>query len=340
MSKAHRSQRPKGYLSALDWTPKVTRTMDQAQVIEWVLDVIRRSSYEVSVRFIFYRLVGNHGYPKTEQAYNNLAELLVKARRAGLVPFNAITDSDPALAGGSWGFGKRADFLRWRAGVSGFTLDPLPTQPYRIELWSEDAGSVPMLAGISRGYPVTVYSTGGFSSVTVTYDIAQRVAERDVPTIFLHIGDFDPSGESIFTAMSQDVGAFLSADLGCSWDEHTGETYNCEDQCLNESGEGSGPDFRPIRVALTRDQAEEWNLETAPPKASDSRSANWIGETVQVQAMSEQQMEQVVRSVLDEHTDHDAMEELKEREEELRDEMAPLVKEAMESVIKELGEED
>lgn len=329
MSATHRSARPKGYMT--HWSPRP----EHAEIISQVRDVIARSTYRVSVRFIFYRLVGNHGYPKTERAYKNLAELLVKARRAGLIPFGAITDSDPALAHGADGWASRAQFLRYRSSVDGFALDPLIGQPYEIELWSEDAGSVPMIAGMARDFPVTVYSTGGFSSVTVTYDIAQRVMNRSVPTIFLHIGDFDPSGESIFKSMSQDVGAFVSADLGCSWDEDTGETYHCEDEGLDDAG----PDFRPIRVALTREQAEMWDLETAPPKATDSRSANWDGETVQVQAMTEDQMEEVVLAALNEHTDHDARAELEARESEERDEMAPLVKAAMESVIIELGGE-
>lgn len=328
MSKTHRGARPKGYMT--HWTPNP----EHAEIIRQVLTVVRNSTYEVSVRFIFYRLVGNYGYPKTELAYKNLVNLLVKARRAGLVPFNAISDSDPALAQGASGFATRAQFLRYRAGVSGFSLDPLIGQPYEIELWSEDAGSVPMLAGIARDYPVTIYSTGGFSSVTVTYNIAQRVMSRDRPTIFLHVGDFDPSGESIFKSMCQDVGAFVSEDVGCSWDEDTGETYNCDDQ-----GQDDGDiDFRPIRVALTREQAEMWNLETAPPKASDSRSARWVGETVQVQAMTEEQMRDVVTNTLDRFMDHDAWDALREREEEERNEMAPLVRTAMEGVIKELGE--
>lgn len=318
------SARPKGYMD--NWTP----SPEKAEIIRQVQSVIAASSYEISVRFIFYRLVGNFGYPKTERDYKNLAELLVKARRARLIPFGAISDSDPALAGGAGGFNSRAQFLRYRAGVDGFGLDPLIGQPYEIELWSEDAGSVPMLAGIARDYPVTIYSTGGFSSVTVTHAIAERVMGREVPTIFLHIGDFDPSGESIFKSMCQDVGAFLWDELACEYDDDTGETFHSPDD--------AGPDFRPIRVALTREQAEGWNLETAPPKPSDSRSANWVGETVQVQAMSEDQMREVVTGALDDHMDHRALAELREREDAERDEMAPLVQRAMEGVIAELGE--
>lgn len=317
--------RPKGYTQG--WNPSER----SRELIDHVQAVIRDSSYAVSVRFIFYRLVGNYGYPKTERDYQNLGNLLVKARRAQLIPFHAIADSGTEQQGGVRGYSSRAKFLdTYRDLADFFTLHELTDQPYHIELWSEDVGSIPMLAGISDDYPVTVYSTGGFSSVTVTHEIAERVLRRDKPTAFLHVGDYDPSGESIFYSMAQDIGAFVIGKRGGEWYPETGET------CLHP--EGGGPDFKPVRVALTEEQATEWDLETAPPKASDSRSRNWVGETVQVQAMSEAQMEEVVTGALEAHLDMDALQAVRDRSAELRDEMRPLVQRAFDDIVEELGE--
>lgn len=333
MSNTHRSTRPKGYLEVVDyrssdpnqWCPRP----EALELIGQVQNVIANSTYQVSVRFLFYRLVGLHGYPKTELAYKNLAELLVKARRAQLIPFSDIADSDPMLGMGATGFTGRASFLRMKRSANGYDLDPQIGQPYYIELWSEDAGSVPMLAGMTSRYPVDIYSTGGFSSVTVTHAIAKRVMGRELPTIFLHIGDFDPSGESIFKSMSQDVGSFIAHETGCYFDEETGET---------EMNDG-GPDFRPIRVALTREQANRWNLETAPPKRSDSRSRNWVGETVQVQAMSEDQMRTVVTEAILDHYDTDQAEWLARKSRYQQKQIAPLLRDAVDRVIEDLPED-
>lgn len=347
MGAAHRSTRPKGFLTVTDkrssnpneWCPKP----EAWDLIDQVKEIIDSSRFRggKSVRFIFYRMVGNYGYPKTEQAYNNLAELLVKARRAQLISFRAIVDNGTDQAGGIAGYASRAEYLRDSKEdlVEGFSLDEMREQPFHIELWSEDSGSVSMMAQIVRDYPVTVYSTGGFSSVTVTHQIAQRVAGRDRPTMFLHVGDYDPSGESIFKSMSQDIGAFVVRLNGGEWNPDTGRTYLSEDD--------DGPDFRPLRVALTEDQAIEWGLETAPPKRSDSRTPNWVaqqsgalgGEMVQVQAMTEDQMEETVLKVVRDYVDEDILEETRVMGSELREEMAPLIESAFNDVIDELGEE-
>ena len=70
-------RRPKGYAT---WSPrKETRT-----ILGQVDEVLReyRAHLPLTVRQIFYRLVGAFDYPKTEKAYNNLGDKLVRARRS------------------------------------------------------------------------------------------------------------------------------------------------------------------------------------------------------------------------------------------------------------------
>jgi hypothetical protein len=50
----------------------------------------------LTLRQIFYRLVGVHDYEKTKRAYERLGEALNKARRARLIPMDAIRDDGGA----------------------------------------------------------------------------------------------------------------------------------------------------------------------------------------------------------------------------------------------------
>ena len=72
------------------WQP-IARTQVLLKTVQAIL--IEYADYlPLTIRQIFYRLVGVHEYPKTERAYKNLAEMLNRARRAGLVDFDAIRD--------------------------------------------------------------------------------------------------------------------------------------------------------------------------------------------------------------------------------------------------------
>lgn len=292
----------------MNWSPSpdVARVVGQAQAV-----LREYSGYgPMTVRQIFYRLVGQYGYQKDERAYKRLAEYLVKARRAGMIRFGSIRDDGTITHAGRvesnrgdvWNYitdivSRPADYLH---------LDRNDGQPYHLELWCEAGGMAPMLSQMVRRRDVSVYSTGGFSSVTVTYEVAQRIAAREKPTYFLHVGDYDPSGESIFTSMSQDIGSFVASEIGGFFYARNGKVDD----------PNAGEFFIPMRVALTENQVDEFNLPTAPAKISDSRSANWIGETTQAEAMPPDLLERVVVAAIDELTDEDALKAVKERERE------------------------
>lgn len=295
------SPRPKGYAA---WRPSC-ETLEVLDRVQAVLDEYARYG-AMTARQIFYRLVGQYNFPKSEKAYKRLCEHLVRARRARLIPFGSIRDDGTTSRGGA-GWPSKESF--WRSvqyTAEGYELDRQMGQPTRVELWCEAAGMAPMLAGMLSEWHIPVYSTGGFSSVTVTHQIADRITRRDAPTALLHVGDFDPSGESIFVSMAQDIGAFVAEITGRSLEPATGHV----------AGE-----FSPQRVALTREQVHQYNLPTAPPKPSDSRSARWSGETTQAEAMPPDLLEEVVRDAVYQHIDQVTLDRTLGRERSQREEI-------------------
>ncbi len=278
------------------WKP----SPDVAEVVAQTAEVLREyAGYgPMTVRQIFYRLVGNYGYAKTERAYKRLAEYLVKARRSQMIPFSAIRDDGGTTAGGDYGFTDVDAFLDSVAGYGeAYRLPKTLGQPYHIELWCEAEGMVPMLGRMAGDYGVSVTGTGGFSSLTVTHAFADRVARRDRPTVLLHVGDYDPSGVSIFESMCQDIGAFTARKLPYAFhDTEDGTAYN-------DAGEAW---LIPRRVALTESQVAQYDLPTAPPKTSDSRSTNWVGSTTQAEALPPDLLGEIVQEAIQEWWDQDA----------------------------------
>src|SRR5262249_24614236 len=73
-----------------DWSPRA-ETLALLARVNAVLGEYA-DHLPLTLRQIFYRLVGAHGYEKTEQAYERLGEHLVRARRARLIQMDAIRD--------------------------------------------------------------------------------------------------------------------------------------------------------------------------------------------------------------------------------------------------------
>src|SRR5262249_37438362 len=78
-----------------EWSPRA-ESLDRVQQIKHVL--MEYSSYlPLTCRQIFYRLVGAHGYEKTERAYGRLCETINRARRARLIDMDDIRDDGGTL---------------------------------------------------------------------------------------------------------------------------------------------------------------------------------------------------------------------------------------------------
>ncbi|MCK9251038.1 MAG: hypothetical protein M0P31_18910 [Solirubrobacteraceae bacterium] len=263
--------RPRGYA---DWTPRP----ETAIVVEQVRGILHeyRDHLPLTVRQVFYRLVGAHDYPKDERAYKRLCEYIVRARRGRMIAFDAIRDDgithyESDFYGGPADFwddvGRRAHRHR---------RDRQIGQAQYVELWTEAAGMAPQLARVADRFSVPVFSAGGFVSLTAVRKIVDRATRRNVPTVLLHVGDYDPSGESIFNALVDDAREFVEADRVI----HTQR-------------------ITAVRVALTADQVDEYDLPTAPAKKTDSRAARWDAATCQLEALAPDDLAQIVQDEID-----------------------------------------
>ncbi|MFI5987131.1 hypothetical protein ACIBEA_40480 [Streptomyces sp. NPDC051555] len=270
--RTYRRTRPRGFA---DWSPRPD-TLRLVEQVHAVLDEYR-AHLPLTARQVFYRLVGAFGYPKEEKAYDRLQETLNRARRARLIPMDAIRDDRAASAGHSFGYSSPAEFWESvRASAHHYSRPLDEGQPHAVEAWIEAQGMMPMVAEVTRQYGVVVYCSGGFESVAAKHDAAARIARREVTTRLLSIGDYDPSGLSILDAAVEDVIAFV-----------------------DEMG-GTPPEVK--RLAVTEEQITEHQLVTAPQKDTDRRGEH-MGATVQAEALSPTLLTDLVRAGVEEAVD-------------------------------------
>ncbi len=280
--------RPRGYAP---WKPQ----RDTRRLLEDVQDQLDRwrPQWPLTARQVFYGLVGRNALDKSERNYKRLLDALNRGRRAGMIEWHAIRDDGATLRTPS-GFHDLASF--WSAvdyTGSRYRRDRQDGQPLFIEVWSEAAGMVPQLESAVSDYGVPVASSGGFDSVTAKHEAAERFMERDVPTVVLHVGDYDPSGCAIVDSVAEDVTAFVQPTHGAGWIE-----------------------FR--RLAVTPEQIEEMDLPTAPAKATDRRGEE-MAHTVQAEAIEPAILAELVVDAVVSALDMDVLAALRETEAEERE---------------------
>jgi hypothetical protein len=156
------SVRPRGFID--DWRPR-TETRQLLDQVQGVLDEYR-DQLPLTLRQIFYRLVGAHAYEKTELAYKQLTEALNRARRARVIEMSAIRD-DGFTSNRPLYFESAEDFLDAVAGwAEEFRLGRQKGQKRRLVLWCEASGMVPQFARVAAPFGIEVCSSGGFDGLT------------------------------------------------------------------------------------------------------------------------------------------------------------------------------
>jgi hypothetical protein len=231
----------------------------------------------LTIRQIFYRLVGAYDFPKRENDYKRLCRILNSARRARIIDMDAIRD-DGSTVLEPFTFAGEDDFFRYVRNIADdFLLDRTKGQTWRLVVMCEAAGMAPQLEQVAGPYGIAVRTGGGFDSLTDKYNFAKDVAaEEDRPVVVLHIGDYDPSGTSIFDALAEDVAAF------------------CDDI-------GGAAAF--IRLAVTPAQIKRYRLPTAPPKATDKRGGFTDTQTCQAEALPPDVLATLLRTAITDRLD-------------------------------------
>ena len=275
------------------WNPR-TRTV---KLLERALEVLDSYSFPITLRQVFYRLVGLGHLAKREQDYDRLQEHLNRARRAGREGFgwgriadDTLITYGPTVHAGAYGFVERM-VERLKDGVRDFLSGWVDTQPVRVLLWCESQGMASSLRTALRrlGWPVPVLSTSGTDAVRPKRDTAIRAVNHfratGKRTVIGHISDLDENGLGLADAFAEDVTVFA--------DEY-------EPGCVTVE-----------RIALTPEQVRRFGLPTNPGKPAklDKTGRLWVppggtlAESVQAEAMAPDDLVREVRTWLRGHVD-------------------------------------
>jgi hypothetical protein len=287
----NKRSRPVGYAS---WTPRST-TLESLEHITSVLDD-HRDYWPLPPRQVLYRLMGRGQATKDDDG--RTGDYIVRGRRAGLIPWEAIGDGRtesmvPVVCDDAEAF-----FAEMRQSASVYRLDRQEGQPVYIEMVVEAAGAVEQVFRTTVDYGVPVYSGSGFVAVDALRKVVLRAEARELPTVILVAGDYDPAGWDIRARVWDELSAFA------------------------EGHEVPGIDV--VTVAITDDaQVEELGLIRASMAKTKRAKYPWWPHdwTVELEAVSPNDLAAIVVDAIETRTDTNTRQAVIDREAEERAEL-------------------
>ena len=260
-----------------DWNPR-EKTIQRLATIGAVLAEYEAEGYRLTLRQLYYQLVARGVIANQQAEYDKLGTMLVKARKAGLVSWNAIEDRTRNLSG--W-HSETCPASAMQRTLDHYRENHWITQPYVVECWveKEALANVVERACSSTGTPWLCCR--GYMSVSEKFEAGyRRIGSTGKPFVILYLGDHDPSGLDMPRELQASLNLFSESD----------------------------PNIHVI--ALTRDQVDDYNPPPNPAKESDVRHTGYMaehgGECWELDALEPSVLVELIEDNINDLIDQDA----------------------------------
>lgn len=266
--------------------------LDILTIRDSIFEVVSRYK-PMTVRQVFYQLVTRRVIAKTEAEYKGtVCRLLVDMRRDGTIPYHWIADN--------------TRWMRKPHSYSGlqhlldnaqrfYRRDVWDWQDVYVEVWLEKEALAGVLYDVTAEWDVPLMVTRGYPSLSYMHSAAETIASQCKPAHLYYFGDHDPSGVDITRHVEAEIRKLAPR-----------------------------VDLTFERVAVTRQQIIDFDLQTRPTKKTDSRAKSFEGESVEVDAIPPDDLRDICRRCIEQHVDDDQLERMREVESAERDTLARL----------------
>jgi hypothetical protein len=259
-----------------------TPRKETAVMLDRAFEIVNSVPYQVSARWLFYRLL-QEGFYSTKQDYaNKFLKAVSAARHAfynGWRPNTLADETRESITGGD-GFANPERWLRAVAKAE-CQLDKWYTQPAYLECWYEARAMTDQFRHYTKY--VTLRPMGGQPSIPYKWQAAKDIerAARDYgnPVVILYFGDLDPAGETISEVIERDISAWCNAS------------------------------FEFVRCGLTEEQVKRYDV---PENIEHPGAYQW-------EALTDEGARDIITENISQYLRHEAFSEIEEQEAEVTD---------------------
>lgn len=274
-------------------TIKRTRlTKEELAALDDAILTALLEEHPATVRGVFYRVMSAGAVEKSEPGYRKVGRRVLALRRAGRLPYSWITDGTRYVVRPStW---DDLDDLHRHYSLA-YRRALWVDQPAEVHVFAEKDAIRGVIDSVTQEFDVPLGILRGYASESFCWEVAESLS-RWKRTYLYQLGDHDPSGVAAWSDFEKKVRGFR-------------------------------PDADVVfeRIAVTPAQIIELSLPTRPTKKTDTRSRNFTGESVEVDAIAPSILRSLVRRSIEQHIDPHALAITRSVEQSERDILASLM---------------
>lgn len=234
----------------------------------------------ISVRGLFYRVTSSapHLIDKTESGYRKVQQRVLHLRRSGQMPYGWISDGTRLrLKPTTW---DNVDECLSAVSAS-YRRNMWIDCPDHVEIWAEKDAIRGVVYPVTHDWDVPLLIARGYASETFIHATAAEITASGKQRAFIYqLGDHDPSGVGAWNDVQTKMRGFVPSHIELHFE----------------------------RLAVTVGQITEWDLPTRPTKSSDTRSKNFVGESVEVDAVETPLLRRLLEDAILTHLDENVLE--------------------------------
>ena len=251
------------------------RTKVEIKALQSSLYGILSEDHPQTVRGVFYQATVLGVVDKLENEYKTVQRNPADMRKNGYIPFIWIADSTRWMRKPRTFTGLEAALREnWKFYRRSIWYDQFDY----VEIWMEKDALAGVLYPITSKWDVPLMVTRGYSSLSFLHESAEYINSLNKPTYIYCMGDYDPSGVDISRNIEKGLRQFAP-----------------------------DAEIHFKRIAVTPAQITKWDLPTRPTKKSDSRSKNFKGESVELDAIPAKKLRELVTECIEQHINSETL---------------------------------
>jgi hypothetical protein len=272
----------------------------------FVLVQILEKEHPLSLRGAFYRAVSAGVYPDTgERHYRQCGTIVLKLRRAGIIPYSWVADSlrtrrKPSSWSGLQDFG---DTVR-----EAYRKDFWAAQGHCLEVAGEKDAMAGTIRPVTDDYDIHLNVIRGNCSESHVWAWAEALKQIRKPLVIFYLGDFDPNGLDIERDLRERLAGFIGKQIIVL------DGNFCPSTDLEEHG------CYWQRMAVTLEDFRRADILGFPVRKTNSKAwkrrctdyvARFGNRCVEVDAIPAGEIRDRLRQAIESHIDQQAWERLK-----------------------------